>query len=125
MVSAVSFSAHLTCSDLLENIRKTQLGQAHFAGTGPVGKTCRECEHFYCKTQDGKKQHRYRSIDNKPDGPEKLVHLQSAHCNCPIPNKAHRLIPPNAECCRHFKASLTPPSETRKDQRYKQNRSKS
>ncbi len=124
MAEAVAFSKHLTHEDLLDHVRKTQIGQAHFAGTGPYGRTCRECKHFYCKNREGEPApFRYRGDENEPSSPDKVTYLQPALCNFPIPNKAEALISHSLEACRHFEECSTPPSETRKDQRYKVNRS--
>lgn len=35
-----------TGDDWDQAARKTYVGMAHFAGTGPAGKTCRTCTHF-------------------------------------------------------------------------------
>lgn len=121
---AILFSPHLTLSELLEPIRKTQIGQAHFAGTGPDGRTCRECRHFFCRSKDGKEYFRYQAAANAPKGPDRDVYLQAAHCNCPIPNKAYRPIDPTQEACRHFSERSEPIAMVQKDHRYKANRSK-
>lgn len=39
----LNFSEHLTPAQFDSPIRSTYLGQAHIAGTGPSGTTCREC----------------------------------------------------------------------------------
>lgn len=43
MAEHLLFSEHLTAKEVHRPIAETYLGQAHIAGTGPEGKTCREC----------------------------------------------------------------------------------
>lgn len=45
MLAKSEVSAHLTRpdKDLADKANATDPGMAHFAGTGPAGKTCREC----------------------------------------------------------------------------------
>ena len=38
---------HLTAAPCDEALRQTYIGQAHIAGTGPIGATCRECRHWH------------------------------------------------------------------------------
>ena len=39
---------HLTSTNpaLEEAVRRTPFGMAHWAGSGPIGKTCGQCEHL-------------------------------------------------------------------------------
>lgn len=46
MPDHLEFGRFLTTSETDHAIRRTFLGQAHIAGTGPAGKTCRECAFF-------------------------------------------------------------------------------
>ena len=91
------FTAHLTMEDHLAPIRETHLGQAHFAGTGPEGKTCRQC--FYWQPQ-----RRGTTILYEGDG--SVMHLCSGKCCYPILNKADRLIPHEARSCRLFEERI-------------------
>lgn len=104
------FSEHLTSADFDHPIRDTYLGQAHIAGTGPVGKTCRECIHWhqwkFSKAADEfipappgyfSKRHKVHPLEPK-----------KAYCNRPMLNKPKRLIPHTAKACRLFEASEKP-----------------
>lgn len=108
------FSDHLTEAKFDTPIRETFLGQAHIAGTGPEGKTCRECEHWH--------QWKFKKLgaglggDWRPTSPgyngkrHKTAPLEpkKAYCNRPILNKAKRLIPHFAKACRLFVAAEHP-----------------
>lgn len=121
MAEHLLFSEHLTAADFDCPIRNTYLGQAHIAGTGPEGTTCRQCLHWgkkkFVKDTFGnyveKTEHpkRYGSKHKKWPGEPK-----DAHCLKPIINKAKRLIPHHALSCRLFEASEHPmPVTTGKD----------
>lgn len=43
MAQHLLFSEHMTAKEVHLPIAETYLGQAHIAGTGPEGRTCREC----------------------------------------------------------------------------------
>jgi len=45
-MTRLPFDEHLTGGDdkLAKQVRRTHAGMAHWAGTGPRGKTCRECK---------------------------------------------------------------------------------
>jgi len=104
------FSDHLTAADFDHPIRETFLGQAHIAGTGPDGKTCRECAHWHqwkfskakndyvpCPPGFYGKRHKITPLEPK-----------KAYCNRPILNKAKRLIPHAAKSCRLFEQAEQP-----------------
>ncbi len=87
-------------------IAATHIGQAHIAGTGPIGATCEQCTfwHAWKRTKvDGESQ----LIAVEP-GTFSLRHKsrpgerKDAPCNKPIINKARRTIPANAIACRFF-----------------------
>lgn len=107
------FTDHLTMGEQLRPVRQTSLGQAHFGGTGPEGKTCRECRKWYCVSQEG---HR-KDPEYKGDG-GKVLYLQPAHCNHAIANKAYRLIPHDALSCMFFDEADGPPTKSRRDKRF-------
>lgn len=110
------FSEHLTAAKPDAAIRETFLGQAHIAGTGPEGKTCRECAHW----------HAWKNARNSPYGDNpptpcapgyynkkhktRAGEIKKARCNRPILNKANRLIPHFAKSCRLFVESECPPA---------------
>lgn len=109
MAYVTGFSEHLTESEQLEPIRLTHLGQAHFAATGPEGRTCRECEKWYHLGRNSgepvkvKKPHRYDAGAQRP-----------CKCQHPIANKAERRVPHDALACRFFKQCGNPPAPERK-----------
>lgn len=47
MAQHILFSEHLTAKEVHQPIAETFLGQAHIAGTGPEGRTCRECRFWH------------------------------------------------------------------------------
>jgi hypothetical protein len=65
MAEHLLFSEHMTAKDVHRPIADTYLGQAHIAGTGPEGRTCRECRFWHAW--------KWR----------KLVGGQRAHCDRP------------------------------------------
>lgn len=106
---------YLTKASFDAAIRETFIGQAHIAGTGPAGTTCRQCTHFHRWRRD-KETGRdaivppgYYSKRHK----ESPLELKKAYCNRPILNKARRLIPHVAKSCRLFEKNPTPPPITK------------
>ena len=80
--------------ELERQLRKTYPGQAHFAGTGPVGAHCEHCCHAgYWR------QHR--------NAAGAIIHTQFVG-GCArfyaLTGKHGAVVPPSAEACRHFKA---------------------
>jgi len=47
MAQHLLFSEHMTAKEVHRPIAETFLGQAHIAGTGPEGRTCRECRFWH------------------------------------------------------------------------------
>ncbi|MEZ2132716.1 MULTISPECIES: hypothetical protein [unclassified Sinorhizobium] len=113
MAEHLLFSEHMTSNEVHRPIAETFLGQAHIAGTGPEGKTCRECVFWHCwkfrKVPGG-------GIEEIPVEPgyfgkrhaSKPLELKKAHCNRPILNKASRLVPHHAKACRLFEKDENP-----------------
>ena len=104
------FSEHLTGAPFDGPIKETFLGQAHIAGTGPDGRTCRECAFWhkwkYIKATDSYapcspgyfgKKHKSSPLEPK-----------KAYCTRPILNRAKRLIPHHAKACRLFEPAENP-----------------
>ncbi|UWF67345.1 hypothetical protein [Brucella sp. 1315] len=56
MAEHFNISPHMTAADFDCQVRNTYLGQAHIAGTGPDGTTCRQCRHWG-KTKFVKDEH--------------------------------------------------------------------
>lgn len=119
MAQHLLFSEHLTAKEVHRPIAETYLGQAHIAGTGPEGKTCRECK-FWClkkfrKTPFGNYEEHfvypgYFGKKHKSQAGE----IKKAKCTRPIMNKANRLIPHDAKSCRLFEAADAPPPAIKK-----------
>jgi len=101
------FGAGLTASENDEAVRRTFLGQAHIAGTGPAGKTCRECR-FWHKWKWGEEGERVACAPGYRNG-----HIKPAWCTRPILNKARRLVPAKAAACRLFEPSENVPPATK------------
>lgn len=115
MAEHLLFSSNMTSSDAHRPIAETYLGQAHIAGTGPSGKTCRECRFWaikkFRKIADGK----YDEYLTNPGyfgkkHTTKPLEIKKAKCNRPIMNKANRLIPHKAKACRLFEQADNPPA---------------
>lgn len=109
MAEHLLFSEHLTAKDVHRPIAETYLGQAHIAGTGPEGKTCRECI-FWHVWKSRKVSGGTEKIPADPGYFGKRhaktpSELKKARCNRPILNKANRLIPHTAKACRLFEAA--------------------
>lgn len=76
------------------NIRMTYGGMAHFAATGPEGKTCRMCEHWLSEG------HAASGI------------LKPARCDKfrQMTGKRGEAIPHSAHACKYFVENDKPPS---------------
>ena len=116
MAEHLLFSAHITSGDVHQPIAETYLGQAHIAGTGPSGKTCRECRFWaikkYRKISDGEYEE-YLSASGY-FGKKHVANpleIKKGKCNRPILNKANRLIPHKAKACRLFEQDDNPPPQ--------------
>jgi hypothetical protein len=103
----------LTRGNMDDLIAQTFIGQAHIAGTGPEGTTCRECAFW----------HKWETIGVSPQGyeqrpvisgyfskrhPDHPGQARPAFCNRPILNKERRLVPHYAKSCRLFKPVKNP-----------------
>ncbi|MDH7790710.1 hypothetical protein [Ochrobactrum sp. AN78] len=107
MADHIIMNEHLTKAGFDGAVSKTYLGQAHFAGTGPTGKTCRECIFWHQWKWKKPANGKYERVSCSPDryGKAHRIHAgepKKARCNRPIANKANRLIPHFAEACRLF-----------------------
>ncbi|NML93763.1 hypothetical protein [Novosphingobium olei] len=105
MADHLEFGAGLTKADYDQPFRDTFLGQAHIAGTGPAGATCRECKFWRVMGRDGPAIPGHYSRTNK----DKAGQLKKAKCIFPIPHKANRMFPHSAKACRMFEQSETVP----------------
>ena len=88
-----------------DGLRKTYLGQAHIAGTGPAGKTCRECIFWGRHHADNTQSVPGYSRDDRKE----KWRINDAACNTLRHRKANRAIPPDAEACRLFEQAENPP----------------
>lgn len=114
MAKHLDFGEGLTPSANDDAVRGTYLGQAHIAGTGPEGRTCRECIHYWPKGYDDGgnfgERREFAYCGRGDDGP---LHLADARCNRPILNKADRVYPHCAKACRLFELNESAPPATR------------
>lgn len=95
-----------------ERVRGTFLGQAHFAGSGPSGTSCRECEHWGVKLYPRDAEPHVASPGYYSRSHETPCALKRATCNYPINNKSSRRFPHSAPSCCFFSANPTPPAIT-------------
>lgn len=112
MPDHIEVTPHLHDAGFEEAIKATFLGQAHIAGTGPKGKTCRECSLWFIMR---------RPEPEAPPQPappgyfgkksQTPLELKRARCNQPIPHKANRRVPHHAKACRFFDQAENPPAE--------------
>lgn len=90
-------------------IFSTFIGQAHIAGTGPEGKTCRECALWGVKNSDGPREWigcpgHFSHKNKRAPG-----QLKRGGCHYEIRGKAKRRIPHFAPSCRFFQQADHPP----------------
>jgi hypothetical protein len=85
-------------------LKATHLGQAHIAGTGPEGKTCRECRFFGLLNREGE----IASPGYYGKSSEFANCLKQARCHKPIPHKPKRRFPHHALACRLFEQDDSP-----------------
>ena len=92
---------HLTPTPFDRAARITHPGMAHFAGSGPELKTCRECKFWGSGRPD------YRSKNGKWRGlikPDRCKKFQA------LTNSIGADIPDDAAACRHFEQAENPPA---------------
>lgn len=94
-VKALSLSMVTT-----EQINKTVPGMAHWAGTGPKGKTCRECISFATTGQ------RYASKGGKHAKGELMPSRCAAYRR--LKGEAGKPVPHWKQACKHFEPSPNP-----------------
>ena len=85
MAAHVPVDQHLHAAGFEDRIAETYLGQAHFAGSGPDGTACRNCQHWQREEED---------FDR--------AKAREAYCEYPIPGKRRRMIPASAGSCRFY-----------------------
>lgn len=110
MSRKMELTPHLTKVPSHDSIARTYIGQAHIAGTGPEGRTCRECRWWFnAKGKGGAKPPAYHG----PKHPTSPNGLKPAICHRPIANKPRRTIPHDGLACRLFEENPSPPSPLR------------
>lgn len=72
-------------------LSKTHAGQAHFAGTGPDGKSCRQCVHWAFAGHYAIRSHHGGALKPAPCGQFKRMM-----------NAAGAPVPAKAKACRFF-----------------------
>lgn len=112
MPDHIHITKHLHSAGFEEALGSTFLGQAHIAGTGPEGKTCRECKLWFIMARPDKDSPLRPSAPGYFGKSGKTPHeLKRGKCNQPIPHKANRRVPHHAKACRFFDQSENPPAE--------------
>jgi hypothetical protein len=100
----LSFGAHLTQDELNHPAARTYIGQAHFAGSGPAGKTCREC--CFWVPAPGTTKHAYDQSGIKAHRCTKRASMMRS--------KDAQLVPPKASACKYFEPPESPPPQRQK-----------
>jgi hypothetical protein len=95
-----AISDHLTEAPHDRAARATHPGMAHFAGTGPHGKTCRECS-FWAHTQ-----YDYRSKNGKYAGEIKPASCKKFRA---LMHEEGPQIPHMAAACKYFEQNEAVP----------------
>jgi hypothetical protein len=88
-------SQHLTAGhtpELAAQMRATRPGQAHWAGTGPAGKTCGQCSHLGY----------WEQVRNSTGDTVYSRHRTGCAKFFQLTGKHGAVIPPAAGACRHF-----------------------
>ncbi len=111
----MQLTQHMTRIGYEEAIERTYLGQAHIAGTGPEGTTCRHCAFWKMRSYakqvydpDTGAWLRERLVQPKSRDKDGL--LRRHPCTRPIAGKARRRIPHDALSCRLFEENPEPPA---------------
>lgn len=86
---------HIHTNVTAEQTRKTHAGMMHWAGTGPKGKTCRECRHW--KGENGE---RYSGSGELKPAPCRLYAARMIG----KPPK----VPHSAAACKYFEEDAVP-----------------
>ncbi len=110
MADHIALTPHLTREPNHDALVATFIGQAHIAGTGPEGATCRECR-FWCEP-DGEGTIGVLWLRYSPRHKTKAGDLKRHRCRYRIPNKPRRRVPHDAKACRFFDRNPSPPPVT-------------
>lgn len=98
MAETLDFDKTLCAQPYDAVFASTYRGQAHIAGTGPRGATCRQCA--YWGSRNAPQEH--------PGFYSKNSLIKDAYCNYPISGKADRAFPNYASACRFFERADNP-----------------
>lgn len=96
-----SIQDHLTAGPIDTLARASHPGMAHFAGTGPHGKTCRECKLWHHVLYD------YRAKNGKHRG---LILPAWCEKYKQITQNIGDKIPDDAAACKYFEENPQPPA---------------
>ena len=79
--------------EMAQQIRRTHVGQASWAGTGPPGETCATCKFYGC----------WKQVRDAAGNVTKTAHLLD-RCDAfqKLTGKIGPAVPPNAQACKHF-----------------------
>jgi hypothetical protein len=78
--------------ELAKQIQRTREGQAHFAGTGPLGATCGECTHLGY----------WKQTHNAKGDTVKTQHVGGCAQFHKLTGKHGPVVPPGTVACRYF-----------------------
>ncbi len=111
MALHLEFGNHLKSLPHEDAIRATYLGQAHIAGTGPEGKTCRECTFWgvQCSGIGGAWKVVSLGYYSEKDKAGWGGQLHKGGCYRYRHRKSNRKFPHDAQACRLFEENENPP----------------
>jgi hypothetical protein len=105
-MSLIKFDRRLTGDPATDLFADTHEGQAHAAGSGPTGRTCKECLHW--GAPGGAPRHSYWSGGSK-HGPRLKPHNCGKYRSL-MRGVAGPEVPHDAKACKYFEQAESPPS---------------
>lgn len=84
--------------EVVQAFNRTHQGMAHFAGTGPIGATCRECKFW-------QHQKTWSSASGKGHGmpmPARCMRYRQ------LMHERGKMVPHDARACKHFERADSP-----------------
>lgn len=106
-MKTLGHSTHIFDNVTPDAVRRTVAGMAHWAGTGPQGKTCRQCVHWTGgKYRYGPHSGNHQPYELKPGKCGQYKRLTGRQV------KAEK-IAHSTRACRHFAENANPPPITR------------
>jgi len=97
----LEFDRRLTADSGHAQAVDTHAGQAHFAGTGPADKTCRECRFWFSKPYLYYSSGHMKGQTLKPVACSKYKKMMGGREGARVPH--------HAKACRYFEPSSNPP----------------